>query len=210
MNSHGSAPTRKGNLPASIGEAISTARENSRETQRLVPAGGSKGYRAPKVSRSDDAPAAGIFKTGLAVFTCLFLAWFLFAADFADATAYSGKTKGGSTITFKTKGKRVKVMNTVVPTVCLQTGGGYGSSAGAETYRPKRAVIGRKVKSKALQPAAMHFGVDVTKFYEVKLRRKGRAITGKLKLSYMLFVPDLYNPRTYVCSGSTTFAARPR
>ena len=66
------------------------------------------------------------------------------------------------------------------------------------------------MKSKALQPAAMHFGVDVTKNYEVTLRRKGRVVGGKLRLSFSFLIPDLYNPRTYICSGSTTFTARPR
>ena len=149
-------------------------------------------------------------RVGLAIFTCLFVAWFLFAADTANAAAYKGKTKGGSSITFAVKGKRVTGINTVVPTICLQSGGSYGSSAGAETYRPVRAaVIGKTVKSKALQSAAMHFGVDVTKFYEVKLKRRGRVVSGKLRLSYSYFVPDLWNPRTYICSGSTTFTARP-
>lgn len=161
--------------------------------------------------RSATRLADGGFRTALAVFTCLFLAWFMFAADFAGAAPYKGKTKGGSSITLNLNGNRVSGINTVVPTICLQTGGSYGTSAGAETYRPTRAaVIGRTVKSKALQPAAMHFGVDVTKFYEVRLNRKGRVVGGKLRLSYSYFVPDLWNPRTYVCSGSTTFTARPR
>lgn len=180
--------------PKTVGEAIAMVRKEP-VSREVVPA---------RVN-----PRNG-FAVVVVGFTCLFLAWFMFAADFADAASYKGKTKGGSSITFNTKGKRVTGLNTVVPTICLQSGGSYGSSAGAETYRPRRAVIGRTVKSKALQPAAMHFGVDVTKFYEVKLRRKGRVVGGKLRLSYSYFVPDLWNPRTYICSGSTTFTARPR
>ena len=50
--------------------------------------------------RSGTRLADGGFRTALAVFTCLFLAWFMFAADFAGAAPYKGKTKGGSSITF--------------------------------------------------------------------------------------------------------------
>lgn len=196
--------------PKTINEAIAMARRTNEAkrnvsysgagTKRFVSRGGSEGHPTLRDG----------FVVALIAFTAMFMAWFLFAADFADAAAYKGKTKGGSSITFNAKGKRVTGLNMVVPTICLQTGGSYGSSAGAETYRPPRAVIGRTVKSKALQPAAMNFGVDVTKFYEVKLKRKGRAIGGKLRLSYSYFISDLWNPRTYICSGSTTFSARPR
>lgn len=155
-------------------------------------------------------PAPATFRAGLALFTCLFIVWFLFAADSASAAPYKGKTKGGNSITFNVKGKRVTGISTGVPAVCLNTSGS-GSSAGIETYQPKRpGVIGRTVKSRALQSAALYFGVDVTKNYEVTLKRKGRVVTGKLRLSYSYFVPDLWNPRTYICQGVTTFTARPR
>lgn len=196
--------------PGTISEAIAMAHQKN-ETKRNVSYSGSGTKRFVSRDGSERHPTLrNGFAVALIAFTAMFMAWFLFAADFAEAAAYKGKTKGGSSITFNAKGKRVTGLNTVVPTICLQTGGSYGTSAGAETYRPPRAVIGRTVKSKALQPAAMHFGVDVTKFYEVNLKRKGRAIRGKLRLSYSYFVPDLWNPRTYVCSGSTTFNARPR
>lgn len=146
----------------------------------------------------------------LIVFASLLLVWFLAVADYAGAAGYAGKTKGGNSITFVLKGKRVTGIDTGVPTVCLHTSGS-GSSAGIETFQPERpAVLGRTVKSKALQSAAMHFGVDVTKNYEVKLKRKGKTVTGKLRLSYSYFVPDLWNPRTYICQGVTSFKARPR
>lgn len=184
-----------------IADTMSILRQSDSETRRLV----SSGDRG-----AQSGPARSGFGVALTWFTCLFIAWFLFAADFADAAPYKGKTKGGSSITFGLKGKRVTGINTVVPTICLQTGGSYDSSAGSETYRPRRAAIGRTVKSKALQPAAMHFGVDVTKYYEVNLKRKGKVVSGKLRLSYSYFVPDLWNPRTYVCQGGTSFTARPR
>lgn len=152
------------------------------------------------------------FKAGLALFTCLFLTWFLFAADNAEAAAYKGKTKGGSSITFSLKGKKVTGIRTVVPTLCLETTGGYTSRAGGELFQPVApGRIGRTVKSKALQPAAMNVGAKATKNYEVRLSKRGRVVSGKLKLNFSFLIPDLFNgARIYICSGSTTFTARPR
>ena len=148
---------------------------------------------------------------GLALFTILFGAWFMFAAENAGAAPYKGKTKGGSSITFALKGNRVTGIRTVVPTLCLETTGGYSSRAGSELFRPAAAArVGRTVKSKALQPAAMNVGAKATKNYEVRLIKRGRAVSGKLKLNFSFLVPDLYGARIFICSGTTTFSARPR
>ena len=155
--------------------------------------------------------ADGGFRTALVVFTVLFLVWFLFAADFAGAAPYKGKTKGGSSITFALNGKQVTKIRTVVPTLCLETTGGYSSRAGSELYQPTApARIGKTVKSKALQPAAMNVGADATKNYEVTLRKRGKVVSGKLKLNFSFLIPDLYGAKIFICSGSTTFTANPR
>lgn len=163
------------------------------------------------VPRATRSPGRGGFSFAVALFTALFLLWFLFAADLAGAAPYKGKTKGGTTVTFALKGKRAEGIRTVVPTICLETTGNYGSKAGGEIFRPPvPGRVGRTVKSKALQPAAMNMGIEATKNYEVTLKRRGRVVTGKLKLNYSFLVPDLYGARIYICSGSTTFTARPR
>jgi hypothetical protein len=155
--------------------------------------------------------AEGGFRTALALFTCLFLVWFMFAADFAGAAPYKGKTKGGSSVTFALKGKKVTGIRTVVPTICLETTGNYGSRAGGELFQPvKPAPVGKTVKSKALQPAAMNSGIEATKNYEVTVRKRGKVVSGKLKLNFSFLIPDLYGARIYICSGSTSFTARPR
>jgi len=66
------------------------------------------------------------------------------------------------------------------------------------------------VKSKALQPAAMNVGAKATKNYEVTVNRRGRTVSGKLKLNFSFLIPDLYGARIYICSGVTTFSATPR
>jgi len=151
-------------------------------------------------------------QAALALFTCLFLAWFMFAADFAGASPYKGKTKGGSSITFALKGKKVTGIRTVVPTLCLETTGGYASRAGSELFRPVAAGrIGKTVKSKALQPAAMNVGAKATKNYEIRLKKRGSVVSGKLKLNFSFLIPDLWSgAHIYICTGTTTFTARPK
>lgn len=149
---------------------------------------------------------------GLILFTCLFTAWFLFAADMAGAAGYKGKTKGGSAVTFKLNGNKATGIKTVVPTICLETTGGYASRAGGELFQPVApARIGRTVKSKALQPAAMNQGIEATKNYEVTFKKKGKKVSGKLELNFSFLIPDLWTgAKIYICSGSTTFTATPR
>lgn len=128
----------------------------------------------------------------------------------ASAAPYKGKTKGGSTVTFKLKGSKLKGIRTIVPTICLETGGHYTSRAGGELFQPPKATLGKKVKSKALQPAAMNHAIKATKNYTVVARRKGKKIQGKFSLNYSFLVPDLYVTRIFICSGTTTFTATPR
>ena len=67
------------------------------------------------------------------------------------------------------------------------------------------------MKSKALQPAAMNVGARATKNYEVTLKKRGRVVSGKLTLNFSFLIPDLWTgAKIFICSGSTTFTARPR
>ena len=49
---------------------------------------------------------------------------------------------------------------------------------------------------------------DVTKTYTITVRRAGKkSVSGDLRLSFSYFVPDLYAPKTFFCSGTTQFTA---
>jgi hypothetical protein len=137
------------------------------------------------------------------------------AAPAAEArtVAYKGKTSGGSTITLKRSGKKVSRLRTVVPTTCVETTGSGLSRAGVELYRPPgRARLGKPRRVKALQPAAMNSGIKATKTYRISLRRSGRKVKGRLRVSFSFLRPDLFRslPYIYLCTGSTRFSAKPR
>ncbi len=155
--------------------------------------------------------ADGGLRAGLITFTALFLVWFMFAADVAGAAPYKGKTKGGNSVTFNLSGQQARQIRTLVPTICLETTGNYSSRAGGELFQPVApARLGRTVKSRALQPAALNMGIKATKNYEVRIQKSGRVVSGKLSLNFSFLVPDLYGARIFICSGTTTFTARPR
>jgi hypothetical protein len=140
----------------------------------------------------------------------------LVPAALAKPVAYKGKTKGGSSITFKLTGKKAKSINTVVPTICVETTGTYDSRAGAELFQPPgKFKLGKETKAKALQPAAMNAGNDATKNYTVKLGKKKKRsgkIAGKLSLNFSFIRPGLtiYDLKIFLCQGSTTFSAKPQ
>jgi hypothetical protein len=140
------------------------------------------------------------------------LAGLLLVAAPASAASYKGKTKGGSSITFKLKGTKISKVSTVVPTVCVETTGGFGSRSGAEIYKPPGAFkLGKQGKKKKLQPAAMNQGIEATKNYTfTSKRKKSGRITGKLKLNFSFLIPSLYGASIYICSGSTSYSAKAR
>jgi hypothetical protein len=131
----------------------------------------------------------------------------------AAAVSYKGKTRGGNTITFKRSGSKITRMTTMVPVVCLSTRG--APRAGADLFTPSGSItLGRTQTSEALQKTGLYYS-KVTKHYKVstKLGRQG-AITGKLhmSLSYAYPVIDYWSSYLviYICSGDSTFSAKPR
>lgn len=128
----------------------------------------------------------------------------------AKPTAYSGKAKGGSKITFKLSKGKMRSIKGVIPASCFTTSG-VAKTSGGELFAPPGAVrIGREVKSKAKQHPALAL-YPVTKTYTVDARRTGRRISGKLGVSFSYVDFGGYYGYTLVnCFGSTTFSASPR
>ncbi|MDW5598638.1 hypothetical protein VSS74_30030 [Conexibacter stalactiti] len=136
------------------------------------------------------------------------------SADGATATSYSGKTKGGNTIRFELSGGKLSRINTGVPTSCVETSGSGQTAAGAELFQPPGAfALGKTVKARALQPAAMNQGIKATKNYTVTTSGKaGGTISGRLAVNFSYLRPgiDIYHSYIYVCNGTTSFTAKPR
>lgn len=125
----------------------------------------------------------------------------------AGAVKYAGKTSGGAKITFNFAKGKMKKMRSFIYVTCTSAQSSE-VKGGVDYYRPPGAIpVGKEVKRSERQPSAVAYG-NPTKYYTVKSKRKGKRITGKLRLSFSYYIPDLYYPRIYMCTGVTNFSAK--
>jgi hypothetical protein len=149
--------------------------------------------------------------TSLALLGLLALA----APAAAKPVAYKGKTKSGHTVTFKRSGSTVSALKAGIPVACVSSRTS-DTKAGVETYLPPgKTKIGRERKVSLEQSVGLGMQSSATKNYTLTLTRKGRNVTGKLHVNFMVVEP-YYNAwgyldgNTFICQGDTSFTARPR
>ena len=124
------------------------------------------------------------------------------------AGSFKGTTESGTPISLNvTKGGQVNNVTGSVYVFCVSLQSTQ-TRAGVDTFQPPAGPkLGQTVQNSALQPSFVA-ARDVTKTYTTTVRRAGkRAVTGELRLSFSYFVPDLYAPKTFFCSGTTPFSA---
>lgn len=124
------------------------------------------------------------------------------------AGTFKGKTAAGTSISLKVaKGGQVKGMTGTVFVYCMSPNTPQ-TRGGVDLFQPPAGPkLGQTLQNSALQPSAV-VGRDVTKTYTTTVRRAGkRAVKGELRLSFSYFVPDLWAPKTFYCSGTTEFSA---
>ena len=124
------------------------------------------------------------------------------------AGSFKGKTTAGTDIKLNvTKGGQVKNMTGSVFVYCASLNTTQ-TKGGVDLFQPTAGPkLGQTVQNSALQPSFVA-GRDVTKTYTITARRAGKkSVSGDLRLSFSYFVPDLYAPKTFFCSGTTQFTA---
>src|SRR5687768_7643523 len=122
--------------------------------------------------------------------------------------SFNGKTTAGTPLSLKVaKGGQVKNMTGSVFVYCMSLNTTQ-TKGGVELFQPPAGPkLGQEVQNSALQPSFVA-GRDVTKTYTITVRRAGKkSVSGDLRLSFSYFVPDLYAPKTFYCSGTTQFTA---
>ena len=141
------------------------------------------------------------------------MALLLVAAPLASAksVSYKGKTKGGSSITFKRSGNSISKINSAVPVVCVSSTSS-ATRAGADIYQPGGSFrLGTTGKRKIKQRSAMAYSLKLTKNYKFTSKRgRGGKVTGKLDVNFSYLVPSLYSMQIFICQGVTNFSAMPR
>jgi hypothetical protein len=124
------------------------------------------------------------------------------------AGSFKGKTTAGTPISLKvTRGGQVKDITGSVFVYCASLNTTQ-TKGGVDLFQPPAGPkLGQTAQNSALQRSAIT-GYDVTKTYTTTVRRAGKkSVSGDLRLSFSYFVPDLYAPKTYYCSGTTQFTA---
>ncbi|HEY8581728.1 MAG TPA: hypothetical protein VIL49_02235 [Capillimicrobium sp.] len=127
------------------------------------------------------------------------------------ALPYAGETETGAEITFTVKRDRVTGLRTLVPAACANTYGSTGTDGGLEVYRPDRPLpLGGERKFVKTQPSAVS-GHDVDMTYTFDAARRGKAISGKLGLSWSSTSFDVFTMTSTIttCFSTLRFDAQP-
>jgi hypothetical protein len=127
------------------------------------------------------------------------------AAAAVKPATYKGKTKEGTAITVTVDKKGYAFVQTTLPTTCVSAQGGPPVSRLSVFDTDYEYPIGREVKFKNTNRyPTTHYTVDI------RQRRRGRILTGKLALSYseLSYYYDGY--RILTCAGNGSFKLRAR
>jgi hypothetical protein len=137
-------------------------------------------------------------------------------AALATATAasartlhYQGKTSSGHKITFTVKHGRMYELRAGIRMSCVAIQGWGPPTGGSEMFGFRGSIPLRAHSRYTFEGKPAFFWNDVTMNNDLWLKRRGRAITGRMRLQYGFLVPK-YPPGTFVtysCLGGATFKA---
>jgi hypothetical protein len=134
------------------------------------------------------------------------------SAAAAGSTTYEGKTSSGHTITFQIAGGNLHDVTAGVRVSCIPIQGGGMPLGGSEVFGFRGSTaFKRHVRFSFMSKPAFHYS-EVTMNHDMWLKRRGRRITGRLRIQYSFLVPK-YPPGTfavYSCLGGATFASTAR
>jgi hypothetical protein len=136
----------------------------------------------------------------------------------AKPVAYTGKTSGGTTISFKRSGATVSKVGAYLPATCVSSRTS-DVRTGADPFMPpgRFALDGvEHTVSAPEQPTSFGMGSTTTKNYHLTLNTGRRGVVkGKLHMNFTAIEP-YYNAfgyldgNTFVCQADATFTARPK
>ena len=127
----------------------------------------------------------------------------------ARAVSYRGKTSSGHKITFTIKNGRVHDLTAGIRMSCVAIQGWGPPTGGSEVFGFRGSIPLRAHNRYTFEGKPAFFWNDVTMNNDLWLKRRGRAITGRMRLQYGFLVPK-YPPGTFVtysCLGGATFKA---
>ena len=126
------------------------------------------------------------------------------AAQAGKGTQYKGKTKEGDKISFRLDGAWLRGISTRMPTSCVSAQGGSPLVQFSSWEPPYDFRVGKTAKVKVKEPWP-------ERHYTISTRKRGRKITGKLKISYSMLANGAWGGwRILTCYGTASFTAKAR
>jgi len=120
-------------------------------------------------------------------------------------TNYAGKTKEGTEISFAYRKGRIALLDTRLPSTCASGQGGT-PRVRISLFDPPDSLVfkanGRESQFKVTEPWP-------ERYYTVTARRRGKKVTGKLRLSWSLLIPDSIGGYSILtCVGTGNFSVK--
>jgi hypothetical protein len=128
----------------------------------------------------------------------------------AKPVSYVGKTDSGHKVTFKVNRGRIHDLTAGIRMSCVPIQGGGRPLGGSEVFgfRGSLPLRGHN-RYQFMEKPAFHFN-EVTMTNDLWLKRRGRTISGRMRLQYSFLVPKfpIGTFTVFSCLGGGTFKAR--
>ena len=133
-------------------------------------------------------------------------------AGAAGPVPFKGKTSSGHTVTFGIKKNRIHDFIAGIRMSCISIQGGGAPLGGAEVFGFRGSQrISPHLTYSFLEKPAFHYK-EVTTKGDLWLKRRGRTVTGRMRLQYSFLIPKypIGTFTIYSCLGGGTFKAKAR
>jgi hypothetical protein len=130
----------------------------------------------------------------------------------AKTQTYKGKTSSGHTITIKVKRNKIRKIVGGVRMACIPIQGGGRPIGGSDVFGLKGTMpIKRFQTYSVMGKPAFHYR-EVTQKHDLWLKRRGKRITGRMRLQYSFLIPKypIGTFTIYSCAGGAKFKAKRR
>ena len=133
-------------------------------------------------------------------------------ASAGKAVPYTGKTSSGHKIKFQVKNGRIHDLTAGIKMSCIPISGGWLTYGGSEVFGFRGSRPLKKHQSYTFMgKPAFHYS-EVTMNNELWTKRRGKTITGRMRLQYQFLISKypIGTFTNYSCLGGATFKASPR
>jgi hypothetical protein len=133
-------------------------------------------------------------------------------AGAAKTQTYKGKTSSGHKITIKVKRNKIRYIVGGVRMACVSIQGGGRPIAGSDIFGLKGTMPIKRFQSYSVMGKPAFHWKEVTQKHDLWLKKRGRRISGRMRLQYSFLIPKypIGTFTIYSCAGGAKFKATRR